>query len=131
MHPDQSATTKRLRSLDVARGFAIAGMIAANTARAVERAFPGGDPYPTLLHARWEGSHFADIVFPLFLFVSGIAIALSSGDRRNRPIPWRRLFRRTFLLIALGLGVNSISLLGGPTGTPLAIDRTLQRIGVV
>ncbi|MBJ21350.1 MAG: DUF1624 domain-containing protein [bacterium] len=93
MQTTQDAPTKRLRSLDAARGFAIVGMVAANTARAVERAFPGGDPYPTLLHARWVGVHFADIVFPLFLFFVRIAIALSRGERREEPIAWHPILK--------------------------------------
>ncbi len=131
MSADPIPTTSRLRSLDAARGFAIVGMVAANTSRAVKQAFPSGDPHQTLLHARWVGVHFADIVFPLFLFFVGIAIALSMENRRDQPIPWRRLLVRTLLLIVLGQGVNSISLLGSPAGTPLAINGTLQRIGVV
>ncbi len=131
MQSGQIAATKRLRSLDVTRGFAISGMVAANTARAIKQAFPGGEPYRTLLHARWEGAHFADIVFPLFLLFVGIAIALSMATQRDQPIPWRRLLRRTFTLIALGLVVNSISLLGSPSGTSLPLNGTLQRIGVV
>jgi predicted acyltransferase len=62
----------RLTSLDVFRGFTIAGMILVNMASLAEP-----DVYPQLLHASWNGCTFADLVFPFFLFIVGVAIAFS------------------------------------------------------
>lgn len=131
MRADQTGQGEaRILPLDAARGFALVGMVAANTASAVTAAFPGGDVYPTLRHARWEGIHYADIVYPLFLFLIGLSIALSMADRRGGAIPWSRLLRRTGLLIVLGLVVSAVPLLAQTERSLLVVDGTLQRIGV-
>ena len=62
---------KRLISLDVFRGIAITGMILVNMAGVAEQA------YPALVHADWNGCTVADLVFPFFLFIVGVAIAFS------------------------------------------------------
>jgi predicted acyltransferase len=62
----------RLTSLDIFRGFTIAGMILVNMVGLAEP-----DVYPQLLHASWNGCTFADLVFPFFLFIVGVAIACS------------------------------------------------------
>jgi predicted acyltransferase len=99
------------------------------------RASPGplsdGRSYPILLHADWVGCTFADLVFPLFLFLMGVSISLSLSERRRGPIPWQRIIRRSVLLVLFGLGVNAFSLLGAPEDAVLRAEGTLQRIGAV
>src|SRR5690242_3025294 len=61
---------------------------------------------PQFLHARWEGYTFYDIVFPLFIFITGVAIALSlprSVERRGMAGTYWRIIRRTIILYVLGL----------------------------
>lgn len=120
----------RLRSLDAARGVAILGMFLANIGATVHHRFPDGETYPTFLHAQWEGYTMADLVFPGFLFFVGMSISLSMSTRRDAEIPWARVLRRSALLVLLGLGVNSIHLLGAAEGTLLNPSGTLQRIGI-
>ena len=95
--------TKRLISLDVFRGIAIAGMILVNMAGLAEQV------YPPLLHADWNGCTPADLVFPFFLFIIGVAIAFSlSNTEENKPTPkvYWRIVRRSLILFALGLFLN-------------------------
>ncbi|HRI03623.1 MAG TPA: heparan-alpha-glucosaminide N-acetyltransferase domain-containing protein [Pyrinomonadaceae bacterium] len=64
----------RLISLDVFRGLTIAGMVLVNN--------PGGSPvYWPLEHAEWHGLTPTDWIFPFFLFIVGVSIAISLGRR--------------------------------------------------
>jgi len=58
-------------------------------------------------HVRWEGFHFYDLIFPLFLFVVGVVLPFSLTRRlergANRGELYRHLVRRLLLLLVLGL----------------------------
>jgi predicted acyltransferase len=115
----------RLISLDVFRGLTIAAMILVNN--------PGSwsHIYGPLRHAQWHGWTFADTVFPAFLFIVGVAIALSFGNRlesgSNRRSLYIKIIRRTLILFALGLFLN-----GFPFNelAALRIPGVLQRIAI-
>ncbi len=104
--PRPSATADRLLSLDATRGLAIAGMILVN--------HPGDPDYvwAPLAHAAWNGWTPADLVFPSFLFIMGVAITLSFASRRARgaraDVLIRQAVRRSVILFALGLALNAI-----------------------
>jgi predicted acyltransferase len=117
----------RLDSVDALRGLAIAGMIVVNN--------PGtwSAVYPPLRHAEWHGWTYTDTIFPFFLFVVGVSLALSLGARRaagaSAGATLGRTALRAAILVALGLLLN----LAGY----LALDRehfripgVLQRIGL-
>src|SRR3546814_20437526 len=74
----------RLISLDVLRGLTVAGMILVNSAAAMKYGAKA-NVAPILLHVSWEGLHRADLVFPGFVPMVGIAIPFSfnrkSGDK--------------------------------------------------
>ena len=122
-------TGGRLRSLDVFRGAAIAGMILVNN--------PGdwGNTYAPLLHAEWHGWTPTDLVFPFFLFAVGVAIPLAfarrleaaGGDRRSL---YRQIVRRTLILLALGLVLNWFPFVGRDWSTA-RLPGVLQRIALV
>jgi hypothetical protein len=61
-----------------------------------------------LEHAEWEGFHFYDLIFPLFLFLVGVVLPFSLGKLQGRGEPRSRIYwrivRRTVLLFGLGLG---------------------------
>ncbi|MEN9216985.1 MAG: heparan-alpha-glucosaminide N-acetyltransferase domain-containing protein [Gloeomargarita sp. HHBFW_bins_162] len=88
--------SQRWLSLDVFRGMTMAAMILVNN--------PGSWAYvlPPLRHAEWHGCTPTDLIFPFFLFIMGVALPLSL----RRQFPWRRMIRRTVILIALGLLLN-------------------------
>ena len=59
-----------------------------------------------LHHAPWEGFTFYDFVFPLFIFITGVAIVLSLSrlvEREGREKAHWRVLRRALLLYGLGL----------------------------
>ena len=100
----QGSKLSRLRSLDVFRGIAIAGMLLVNKAGLPD------EVYPWLAHADWNGCTFADLVFPFFLFVVGVAMAFSlakyTADNQPTTAVYWRILRRGFVLFALGLVLN-------------------------
>lgn len=63
-------------------------------------------------HVRWEGFHFYDLIFPLFLFIVGVVLPFSltrrleSGAKRTEL--YRHIFRRLILLFLLGLIYNGL-----------------------
>lgn len=98
----------RLLSLDVFRGIAITAMILVNN--------PGSWDYiyPPLKHAKWHGCTPTDLIFPFFLFIVGVAMALSLSKYtpENRPtkIVYQRIIQRTLILFFLGLFLALLSL---------------------
>ncbi|PSB01004.1 acyltransferase family protein [Merismopedia glauca] len=103
--PDLFRTTTRLTSLDVFRGIAIAGMILVNKASLADNV------YPQLNHADWNGLTLADLVFPFFLFVVGVAMAFSlakytQGDATPTLKVYWRIISRCLILFGLGLLLN-------------------------
>lgn len=114
----------RLISLDVFRGITIALMILVNN--------PGGSVYyAPLQHADWNGWTLADLVFPFFLFIVGVAIPYALGNRIDRGETTKKLLlrvtRRTLILFALGLFLNGFPFFDFST---LRIMGVLQRIAL-
>ncbi len=113
--------------MDVLRGATIAGMIVVND--------PGtwGAVYPPLLHAEWNGWTYTDTIFPFFLFVAGVSLALSLGRRRaGGATPGalgRHLAARSATIVALGLSLNALSFFAFHK-EHLRLPGVLQRIGV-
>ncbi|MDX1736014.1 MAG: heparan-alpha-glucosaminide N-acetyltransferase domain-containing protein [Halioglobus sp.] len=123
----------RLLSLDVMRGLTIILMVVVNTAAW----FGVRDDTATfsfLLHAKWAGVTFADVVFPFFILIVGVSIPLSGvADRRQDGVNGAlvaRLLRRAAILFAIGLALNAMALLSSG-GDTLRIPGVLQRIAVV
>jgi predicted acyltransferase len=59
----------------------------------------------------WEGFHFYDLIFPLFLFLVETVLPFSLASMRQKNTPNFRIYwrigRRTALLFVLGLLFNS------------------------
>src|SRR5262245_47411120 len=84
-----SDLARRDFALDTLRGFLIIGMILVNHPP------PAVPVYAPLAHAVWHGWTFADTIFPGFLFVVGVSIALSMVDARGQSLaPSAALYRR-------------------------------------
>ena len=123
--PARAFQRSRLLSLDVFRGLAVAGMILVNHP---------GDPehvWPPLAHAHWNGWTPADLLFPAFLFIVGVAIAQSLSSRYRsdvaRGVLVRRILLRTLTLFALGLFLNAFPFFDLAN---LRIPGVLQRIAL-
>ena len=121
---------KRLTSLDVLRGAAIAGMMVVNNHG------PGSDIYSQIEHAPWDGWTFADWVFPTFLFVVGVAMTFSFRRRAEGVSDEKKLYAHIFwrsaILFLLGLILNAISYNDYPFFhlATIRIPGVLQRIAV-
>jgi predicted acyltransferase len=117
----------RLDALDIFRGLTIAGMLVVNT--------PGTwrHVYPPLLHAEWHGWTYTDTIFPFFLFIVGVSMALSFARRTAKGARRADLLRHTVVrsasIFAIGLGLNLLSFLLFRKEA-LRIPGVLQRIGV-
>lgn len=63
-----------------------------------------------LHHVSWEGFRFYDLIFPLFMFVSGVAIPYAVHSRIEKGVPHSVLLRKIFLrfvvLVAFGIIYN-------------------------
>ncbi len=122
----------RLLSIDALRGFdmfwivgggalveAIARWSDSKIGRAIET---------QLSHVQWDGFHFEDLIFPLFLFLVGAVLPFSLGKLGpHGRAAYARIFRRTFLLFALGLICNKIQ---DFRWAELRVAGVLQRIAV-
>jgi predicted acyltransferase len=77
---------ERLISLDAFRGFTIASMIMVNN--------PGSwsNVYAPLLHKSWNGITPTDLIFPFFIFIVGVSIALAYTKRLELALPKTELF---------------------------------------
>jgi predicted acyltransferase len=104
--PNSQLTIMRLTSLDVFRGMTIAAMILVNT-------MPDDTPYTWLVHPEWHGFSLADLVFPSFLFIMGVAMAFSlgkyaGGEKAISKHTYWGILRRSLILFGLGLILNKL-----------------------
>jgi predicted acyltransferase len=122
-----SGAPVRFASVDALRGLTVAAMLLVNT--------PGdwSHVYAPLLHAEWHGVTPTDLVFPFFLFIVGVSIALGVVPRAEagvaRPVLARAVLWRAAKIVALGLALHLLAflLLDRPSFRPWGV---LQRIGL-
>lgn len=93
--------SNRLLALDVFRGLTIAAMVLVNN--------PGSwsHVYSPLLHAKWHGYTPTDLIFPFFVFIVGVSIAIVLGRSNSNTSNHLQLIKtaaiRASKLILLGL----------------------------
>jgi predicted acyltransferase len=113
---DVPALAPRLRSLDALRGFDMFWIIGGH---AIFAALAQATQWRPLLwideqcrHVEWHGFALWDLVFPLFLFIAGVAMPfsfaqrLARGDTRS-TLAWH-VVRRGLVLIFLGVVYNGL-----------------------
>ncbi len=127
---------QRLHSLDALRGFDMFWIMGAEEIfhtmyKATGSSF-WGVLSNQLTHPDWNGFHFYDLIFPLFLFIAGVATPysvgreLEKGKTKNEVL--LRVIKRAFILVILGIIANN-----GLQLRPLANIRfgsVLGRIGL-
>jgi len=107
--------SKRLYSLDALRGFDMFWIMGGEEI-AHSLAKITGSPAMEIVsnqltHPEWHGFHFYDLIFPLFLFLAGVATpysigkALEKGKSRNELLI--RVIRRGLILVLLGIVYNN------------------------
>ena len=96
-----SSLSHRLISLDAMRGFTIAAMIIVND--------PGSwdHVYAPLLHKDWNGVTPTDFIYPFFLFIVGVSIALAYQKRLDKKADKgdlvKKIVMRSLIIFALGI----------------------------
>jgi predicted acyltransferase len=103
-------TTQRLMSIDALRGFDMFWIVGADSLvyalhHLSENRATSFLAYQ-LDHAEWEGFHFYDLIFPLFVFISGVSIVFSLTriiQQHGRAQAIMRVMRRSVLLFILAL----------------------------
>ena len=116
-HPDvERSAAPRVASIDALRGFTMFWIIGGDglalalgtmlAGQAPILAYAGELIARQFQHADWDGLRFYDVIFPMFIFVTGVTIPFSLSrlvEREGKFAAHRRVLRRFLLLYALGL----------------------------
>jgi len=110
-----ASNTGRLLSLDALRGFDMFWIMGADSIfRALARLtdWPLANWLATQLeHVEWHGFVFYDMIFPLFLFIAGVATPYALGKQLERGVSKNKLMlkviRRGLILVVLGVIYNN------------------------
>jgi predicted acyltransferase len=107
--------SKRLYSLDALRGFDMFWIMGAEElfhtmAKATNAPF-WEVISNQFTHPAWNGFHFYDLIFPLFLFIAGVATPYSVGrelqkGKTKSQVLWR-VVKRALILVLLGIIANN------------------------
>lgn len=93
--PQPNRPGPRIASLDLVRGWMLVASVAVNSLL-VTPAWVG--------HADWDGVHPVDLIFPVFVTLSGCGLAFALA----RTVKVGPLLRRVAVLFVLGLAYNAI-----------------------
>jgi hypothetical protein len=96
--PKTSGGGSRLHSLDTFRGISLTLMIFVNY---------GGGGYWWLDHSAWDGLTVADLLFPWFMWIMGVSMALALKSRRSanqsKGVMLKQIGSRALKLATIGL----------------------------
>ena len=95
--PVPSDRIRRIVSLDWVRGWMLVASVCANSLLL---------PPEWLDHAEWDSVHVMDLIFPIFVTLSGCGLAFAM-HRGVKPLP---LLRRAVILLLAGLVYNAVVL---------------------
>ena len=106
---------QRLESLDALRGFDMFWIMGADNLVMAIAAASGGSFWQEaavqMEHPAWNGFHFYDLIFPLFLFIAGVATPYSVGkaleNGTSKQALLFRIIKRSLVLVLLGFIVNN------------------------
>jgi len=126
---------ERLQSLDVLRGFDMLWIVGGESlieAWAKETKWGWIQLVADQMeHVNWEGFHFEDLIFPLFMFISGVAIpyaiSAKAGQGVKRKTLFNKIVRRGLLLVILGIFYSGVLKNGSPH---LRVTSVLGQIGL-
>lgn len=115
----------RLQSLDIFRGITICFMIIVNTPGSYTLAFA------PLQHAAWHGFTPTDLVFPSFVFITGLSawFSFKSVHHTLTPALAMKIWKRAGIIFLLGVGLYAFPFVGHPLST-WRILGVLQRIAL-
>lgn len=132
--------SKRILSVDALRGFDMFWIMGAEGIFAACFVITGWSGFNTLAkqmqHTVWHGFTAYDLIFPLFIFLSGVTIGLTAKSIHSYPqhvrkSHYQQAFKRLALLILLGVVYNHAWGAGMPTDIDeVRFASVLGRIGV-
>jgi len=101
----------RLLSLDALRGFDMFWIIGGQEIiKGLAQVFPSrlsGIAVGQLEHVRWQGLHFYDVIWPLFMFMVGVSLSFSLATRKLSGATHKALYlhalKRALILFVLGM----------------------------
>ena len=111
----QATSSSRLVSLDALRGFdmcwilGMGGVLKAALDRVAADSLLTKTVSTQLEHAAWEGFRFYDFIFPLFLFIAGVSMAIALPrrlEREGHAAAVRHLLGRALILCVLGVIIS-------------------------
>ncbi|MEG3180261.1 acyltransferase family protein [Sphingomonas sp. LT1P40] len=120
----------RLISLDVLRGLTVAGMILVNSAAGMKYSAEA-NVAPILLHVSWAGLTLADLVFPAFLTMVGLAIPFSMQNRAPGNGQSGHALARAGRIVLLGFILSNLYWFADFGERDWRLFGVLQRIGLV
>ena len=102
--------TRRLMSVDALRGFDMFWIVGADglvsALNHMSKSAPTEFVADQLEHAQWQGFHFEDLIFPLFVFLMGVSVVFSLTKiirQEGRFAAMKRVARRSVLLFVVAL----------------------------
>src|SRR4029077_7736016 len=105
-----AAKSTRLMSLDALRGFDMFWIVGAEELVAGLRKVSDNRIVQGLAdqleHVQWEGFHFEDLIFPMFVFIAGVSLVFSLSrtiEQEGRSRAVRHILRRAVLFYLLGV----------------------------
>ena len=112
--PLRTGSKERLQSLDTLRGFDMAMLLGGGGIIIALANLTGWGWIETLAiqqhHVEWEGFRFYDMIFPLFMFISGVAIPYAVNSKLEKGVAksllLKKIFIRLLALIAFGIIYN-------------------------
>lgn len=114
MKKESTKKSERLMSLDALRGFDMLWISGGHIIIAALAGLTGWGLFEWLEkqmdHTQWNGFQFYDLIFPLFLFISGVTWPFSLKKRLSQGQPkvkiYRHIIQRVLLLVFFGMMYN-------------------------
>ncbi len=136
---DMTNQKQRLASVDALRGFDMFWIIGGEALFLPLLTLTGWSLFAfghgQMQHTNWHGFSFYDLIFPLFIFLSGVTLGLANKSLRGLPMEqrkpiYRKAVKRLLVLILLGIVYNHAWGMGIPTDLgEIRYASVLARIG--
>ena len=131
----KSITIGRLASLDILRGFDMFWIVGGRyliISIAVATDWDWLQPIVVQMkHSKWAGFHFYDLIFPLFMFISGVVIPYSLNSKMEngvaRKVLFKKVIKRGLIMFLLGIIYNGTLQNGFST---IRVTGVLAQIGL-
>lgn len=113
---NQDVPRERLLSLDALRGFDMFWITGGGSLVYAFEKFSGAEWMKPIAeqmeHVPWEGFHFEDLIFPLFMFISGIAIPFALISKIEKGVPQTEMAKKAIMrglaLVVIGWIYNGL-----------------------